>query len=205
MQANNAPGTHPAVRTEVSGDADRMKQITLYTVGHSAHTADAFIELLKSHAIDAICDVRSFPRSKWAPQHNREQIHATLKRAGIGYVWLGDVLGGRPTDARFYTSDGYVKYGAMAETVEYQRGLDRLERGAARMRVAIMCSEEDPTGCHRRLLIGKSSELLGWEILHIRGDGGIVTENRLSAEETQLHLFTVDEAWLSAKPVKNLR
>jgi len=33
----------------------------LYTIGHSNHPIERFIDLLKMHAITAICDVRSQP------------------------------------------------------------------------------------------------------------------------------------------------
>ena len=39
--------------------------------------------------------------------------------------------------------------------------------------VALMCAEEDPARCHRRLLIGPVLEELGVRLVHIRGDGPV--------------------------------
>src|SRR5277367_4220599 len=66
----------------------------LLTVGHSNHTIEHFIALLTRHGVTALGDVRSFPRSRFNPQFNRDRLEAALRAHGIGYVFLGDALGG---------------------------------------------------------------------------------------------------------------
>ena len=61
----------------------------LYTIGHSNHEIDHFLQLLKMHAITAVADVRSSPYSKFNPQFNREVLQKALKENGISYVFLG--------------------------------------------------------------------------------------------------------------------
>ena len=61
----------------------------LYTIGHSNHSTEKFIELLLKHEITAVCDVRSQPYSKFNPQFNRENIQKELKQSNIAYVFLG--------------------------------------------------------------------------------------------------------------------
>lgn len=56
---------------------------TVYTLGHSDHTVEAFIGLLRQHAITLVVDVCSQPYSRWATQYNRELIAHSL-----GAVWL---------------------------------------------------------------------------------------------------------------------
>ncbi len=51
----------------------------IFTVGHSDHDIQRFIELLVGHRITAVADVRSMPYSKFTPQFNREQLEG---RAG---------------------------------------------------------------------------------------------------------------------------
>jgi len=62
---------------------------TLFTIGHSTHTPERFLELLALHSITAVADVRSSPYSRHTPQFNREALSEMLKRSGIAYVFLG--------------------------------------------------------------------------------------------------------------------
>ena len=38
-----------------------MSGMDIYTIGHSNHSIDQFIALLKQHGIEALVDVRRFP------------------------------------------------------------------------------------------------------------------------------------------------
>jgi len=59
-----------------------------------------------------------------------------------------------PTDRQFYDPDGRVDYSALARWPPFQDALSRVERGIEMYRVVLMCSEENPAGCHRRAVIG---------------------------------------------------
>ena len=48
--------------------------LELFTIGHSVHPVEHFVELLKRHGITALCDVRSSPYSRFTPQFNRETL-----------------------------------------------------------------------------------------------------------------------------------
>ncbi len=85
-----------------------------------------------------------------------------------------------------YDANGRARYAKVAESVEFLSGIERLERGADGFRVAIMCSEEDPAHCHRRLLIGRVLIERGAELLHIRGDGELQTEAQVAAASGKL-------------------
>ena len=50
----------------------------IYTIGHSTHSIENFIKLLKSRGITAIADVRSSPYSRFQPQFNRELLTKSL-------------------------------------------------------------------------------------------------------------------------------
>lgn len=49
----------------------------IYTIGHSTHSLEHFIALLRQYGINALCDVRSSPYSRMNPQFNRETGQAT--------------------------------------------------------------------------------------------------------------------------------
>jgi uncharacterized protein (DUF488 family) len=70
----------------------------LYTIGHSTHEIDRFIQLLQMYSISVLCDVRSSPYSRYNPQFNRENIRADLMRRKIAYVYLGRELGPQSED-----------------------------------------------------------------------------------------------------------
>jgi hypothetical protein len=155
---------------------------SIYTIGHSNHSIDVFIALLRQHGIDVLADVRSSPYSKYCPQFNADVLKVALKNAGVGHVFLGAELGGRPGAAEFYDGDGRVLYWKIAETPAFRAGVDRVIHGSQTHRIALMCGEEDPTDCHRRLLVARVLEERGTSVMHIRGDGSVQSEKELAAE-----------------------
>lgn len=72
----------------------RMHQGAVFTVGHSNLSIDEFIANLKRNGITLLRDVRSWPHSKTFPHFNQDELKAALEKAGIGYVFNGDVMGG---------------------------------------------------------------------------------------------------------------
>jgi uncharacterized protein (DUF488 family) len=177
------------------------------TIGHSNHTVEHFLGLLKAHAVQVVVDARSQPYSKYATQFDHEALKLALQDAGIRYLFLGRELGGRPEGEEFYDDEGHVLYDRVAATSLFQEGLSRLERGIREYSVALLCAEENPAACHRRLLVGRVLLGHGIEVKHIRGDGQIQTEEEVSAQtdpdRNQLSLFGKAEAepWKSIPSV----
>lgn len=159
------------------GEAARPGRV--FTVGHSNHTIENFLQLLAHQHIGVLVDTRSLPFSKFSPQFNQENLKGAVKSAGRKYLFLGRELGGKPKDESFYDEEGYVLYWKIAESLLFQQGIERLRKGIASYTVALLCSEEDPLHCHRRLLIGRVLSTLGVELLHIRGNGLVQTELEL--------------------------
>jgi uncharacterized protein (DUF488 family) len=179
------------------------------TIGHSNHAAELFLDLLQRHSVQVVADVRSHPYSKYALQFDREPLIEALRRAGFQYVYLGAELGGRPRGDAFYDGDGRVLYDRVAASPAFQDGLARLKKGIQRQVVALLCAEEDPAACHRRLLVGRVLTDGGIRVAHIRGDGRLQPESELRAAEThdQLGLFEEMEAapWKSIPSVSQKR
>ncbi|MFN3480124.1 MAG: DUF488 family protein [Thermodesulfovibrionales bacterium] len=158
---------------------------TLYTIGHSNMDIDNFVQLLVSANIEVLVDVRSSPYSKYASQFNKGQLIKVIKANGIKYVYLGDLLGGKPSDKSCYINNE-PNYDLIRKKEFYQRGLDRLMNGIAQYHVAILCSEEDPLKCHRRNLIAKDMHVRGVKVLHIRNNGVIEKDDFLIEDEKVL-------------------
>jgi uncharacterized protein (DUF488 family) len=155
------------------------KSRAIYTIGHSNQPVEQLLALLRRHAIEVLTDVRSAPYSRYASQFNQRELQAALREAGVQYVFLGKELGGRPEDESLYDDEGHVDYRRVSRTTPFRDGIERVKRGAERYRVALMCSEEDPTDCHRRLLVGRVLRDDGVELLHIRGDGRLDRDDDL--------------------------
>ncbi len=136
----------------------------IYTIGHSNHAVQRFIELLRAHAISAIADVRTTPYSRRYPQFAREALAAELENADVAYSWLGRELGGLRND-----------YAGAAQLPAFRAGLHRLIAGSERFRIAMMCAEREPSECHRGLLISPELERAGASVVHILADGNVET------------------------------
>jgi uncharacterized protein (DUF488 family) len=154
---------------------------TVFTIGHSNHSSEHFLALLRGAGITAVADVRSIPRSRRWPHFSRARIERWLADAGIAYVFLGAELGGKPADPALLRQER-PDYELMAATPSFQAGLERVLDGAAHYRLALMCAEREPLDCHRFLLV--SRHLRERAVLrHILADGSIephaVSEDRL--------------------------
>ena len=144
---------------------------TLFTIGHSRHAAEHFLALLRGNAIERLVDVRSQPYSKWAPHFDTNALAQLLAAAGVDFVFLGRQLGGRPDDRAFYRQDGSVDYDRRSVAPDFVDGISRLVMLAQDRRSTILCSEEDPTSCHRRLLVTPAVMRAGIAVVHVRVTG----------------------------------
>jgi uncharacterized protein (DUF488 family) len=158
----------------------------LYTIGHSNHPIEKFIQLLKDHGIKLLVDVRSTPYSRHNPQFNKDNLQQALLKHKIEYVSAGTNLGGRPSDPSCYKQNTIpAKASEYLHTVDYPEvmkrpwfieGIQELLELSAEHSTSIMCSEEDPALCHRHHLIARylMDEYPEVTIMHIRGDGNVI-------------------------------
>ncbi|HTE86951.1 MAG TPA: DUF488 domain-containing protein [Dehalococcoidia bacterium] len=186
------------------------EQSQVFTIGHSNQPLERFLDLLSQKRIAVVVDVRSSPRSAYASQFDRERLPQPLAELAIHYVFLGRELGGRPQGDQYYDGQGRVLYSRVAESDLFDLGIKQLEDAIRRQRVAIMCSEESPAGCHRHLLIARVLTARGILAVHIRADGSLQPEAELTGEKTasgddgkQLALFEEPQeaAWRSTRSV----
>jgi uncharacterized protein (DUF488 family) len=148
----------------------------IFTIGHSNHAIERFLELLKHHGIEELADIRRFPGSRKHPHFNREQLQQTLDAQGIRYRWL-ETLGGRRKAASSGTSENlawrnasFRNYADYMASEEFRQGAETLVQAASARRTAMMCAEGLWWQCHRRLV---SDFLLaqGVEVEHIMPNG----------------------------------
>lgn len=131
----------------------------IWTIGHSNHPKNEFLELLSEHGIQVLVDVRSFPTSK-VDHFKKEQMERWLPEHGIEYVWMGKELGG-------YRRGGYKVH---MRTKLFREGIQKLLAIASQKRTCIMCMEPNPKYCHRRF-ISAHLERKGVKVFHIIAKG----------------------------------
>ena len=158
----------------------------VYTIGHSNHTIENFIALLRKHAIEVLVAVRSQPYSRHVPHFNRETLAHVLREQGFTYEHRGAQLGGRPADESFLLADGSVDYDRVRASEGFQQALDELLELVRGRRVALMCAESDHRRCHRGQLITPALLIHDVTVLHIQPDGSLIDA---ASEPHQLSLF----------------
>lgn len=130
-----------------------MKKI--FTLGTDLRTEEDFIEILGSYNIQALIDVRSYPKSKIST-FCREELEQLLEKEGINYYFLGKEVGG-------FRKGGYEAY---TLTWKFKEGVEIIKEIADKKVSVIVCAEKFPWKCHRRW-IARELQRKGWEVLHI--------------------------------------
>jgi uncharacterized protein (DUF488 family) len=179
----------------------------IWTIGHSNHTFERFVELLEAERVEVVVDVRSYPYSRVAPHFSRETLGVALRGVGARYLFLGAELGGRPSREEHYDEDGHARYDRMAEETGFKAAIQRLLIGCREHRVALLCSEGQPSDCHRRLLVGKVLADHGIQLRHILPDGVVHSEDLVLLESGhgQEALFGEEAVWRSTRSVSHRR
>jgi uncharacterized protein (DUF488 family) len=131
-------------------------ETTLYTIGHSTHAIEAFLNMLRAYSIEVLVDVRTVPRSRHNPQFEQESLRESTAGAGIEYRHMKSLGGLRHasvdsvnTGWRNASFRGFADY---MQTPEFARAIDDLVDVARSARTAIMCAEAVPWRCHRSLI-----------------------------------------------------
>jgi uncharacterized protein (DUF488 family) len=133
-----------------------VKDVIVFTVGHSTRSIADFVRLLQAHRIQRVVDVRTIPRSRHNPQFNRDTLPAALRRNRIRYRHMPG-LGGLRRARRDSTNMGWRNasfrgYADYMQTATFSKDLDRCIELAKSERVVLMCAEAVPWRCHRSLI-----------------------------------------------------
>jgi uncharacterized protein (DUF488 family) len=142
----------------------------IFTIGHSTHPIEEFVDLLRAHGVAQVVDVRTVPKSRHNPQFGEDQLRQSLPSAGIAYLRL-EALGGlrRATKDSInaaWKNASFRGYADYMQTNAFEAGLSELLELASQNPTAIMCAEAVPWRCHRSL-IGDALLVRGVEVLDI--------------------------------------
>ncbi|MEG0368932.1 MAG: DUF488 domain-containing protein [Hungatella sp.] len=173
----------------------------LYTIGHSQHKMEYFLQMLKTQGINYVLDVRSTPYSQFASEYNKENIRAILKNHNIIYSFMGTYFGARQKDAALYTKEGYLDFEKTKRYFGFQQGVQSVMKGLNQgYHIAFMCTEKDPIECHRAILVANAFYEMGIDVQHIMPDNTLQSHQRLNKrlldvyfpDRNQISLFVED-------------
>lgn len=168
----------------------------LYTIGHSQHDFEYFINLLKYNNINYLLDVRSTPYSRYAETYNREHLSNLLLKKNIIYSYMGKYFGARPANIELYNEEGYLDFEKVAQSELFIKGMKNVILGLNRgNNIVLMCTEKDPIDCHRAILVARAFSLNDVNVTHILPDGKLQTQKEL--DERLLDMYFPDRTQLS--------
>ncbi len=175
----------------------------VFTIGHSQHNIDKFINMLKTHDINYIIDVRSMPFSQYASDYNKDAIKASLFLHKINYAFMGEYFGARPKNNNLYSEKGYLDFNKMKNSKLFLTGVENVLRGVGQgNRIAFMCTEKDPMDCHRAILVANTFYERGLEVEHILANNTLQNHNVLN--ERLLDRYFPDRNQMSLFENENL-
>ncbi|MEZ8794570.1 DUF488 family protein [Vibrio splendidus] len=173
--------------------------MSIISIGYSRRSIKEFTEALVEHDVRYLIDVRTKPFSKYSPDFNRENLDFALRNVGIKYVFMGDSVGGLPSDPKCY-SDGKVDYRKTAESNTFKNGLERLiKANSLTVNVSIMCAEMKPEQCHRSKLIGAELLKKSITISHLDENNIIRTQKEIIDRITKGQYSMFDDEFTSVK------
>ena len=133
-----------------------MVNRTVYTIGHSTHSADEFVKIIQAYEVETVVDVRTIAKSLHNPQFGEEELRDNLRGHGIAYRRLEGLGGFRHrTNASANTAWknlSFRSYADYMQTPEFKESLEQLTQIAAEKQTVIMCAEAVPWRCHRSLI-----------------------------------------------------
>jgi len=130
--------------------------MTVFTIGHSTHSIEEFVDILKAHGIELVVDVRTIPKSRHNPQYNSDALAAALHGQAIGYEHLPGLGGLRHAKKdsinTAWENESFRGFADYMQTEDFERSLSTLIEMAGKRPSAIMCAEAVPWRCHRSLI-----------------------------------------------------
>lgn len=152
----------------------------IYTVGHSNHEMDYFLELINHFGITCIVDVRSVAASAYNPQFNGTNLAGFLKSENIIYMHFAEEFGARHNDPELLDEEGKVDFEKVRKSYNFKKGVERLWKGVEKgFKIALMCSEGEPFDCHRFSMVTVALKAEGFDIYHILKDKTLQTNQEL--------------------------
>jgi len=139
----------------------------LYTVGYEGLSIEEFIELLKSHDVEHLIDIRDAPISR-KPGFSKTALSAALAAASIRYSHVRALGCPKPIRACHKATHDWTRYTRDFKLYLAAQGaaLTELRAAAETSPSCLMCFEADVTHCHR-LFVAEAVTRTGDELHHL--------------------------------------
>ncbi len=127
----------------------------IFTIGYEGVTVPEFLAALQKAGVKRVIDVRALPLSR-RPGFSKSPLKSALEEAGIEYVHLKAL--GTPAEGRAAARAGRHAdleriYAGQLELPEAIVQSAQMLELAAEKPSALLCTERQPTHCHRTLLL----------------------------------------------------
>lgn len=159
---------------------------------------ERFIDTLKNNQISVLIDVRSVAYSANFPEYNKDSLSKLLSENNIIYRNYAENFGAKQNNSEYFTAakdivhSGLFRFDGIAKTkrvdkepltpddmiIDYDKFIksDIFKAGVEKIKTilennytpVLMCSEKDPYGCHRNIMISQALYYdYGYQIKHI--------------------------------------
>ena len=147
-----------------------MGNSVLYTIGYQGHTPETFIEVLISHKIDCLIDVRANAVSR-KKGFSKSSLSEKLEESGIGYEHFSEAGISSLERRNIKTAEdieqllqNYRKRITSNTNTDTKRTSNKIqETGSA----VLMCFEAESSECHRSVLSEIIANRLNVDVCHI--------------------------------------
>ncbi|NPE31929.1 DUF488 domain-containing protein, partial [Methanococcoides sp. SA1] len=102
---------------------------TIYTIGHSTHELEYFLEMLDKYNINCVVDIRSLPASRFNPQYNKKNIHKSLGENGIDYIHMPKEFGAWQSTPELLDDENILDFEKVRESTSFKIGIKRISNG----------------------------------------------------------------------------
>lgn len=141
----------------------------LATIGYETDTQNGLIKRLQAAEVELVVDVRAVASSRKAG-FSKTLLGNSLNAEGVDYLHLRAL--GTPKPGREAARAGRVDemrriFEAHLEEPEAQLALAQATDLAKRKRIALLCYEDDPNCCHRRIVADRIRESLKCEVVDL--------------------------------------
>jgi uncharacterized protein (DUF488 family) len=127
----------------------------IFTIGYEGVAQGDLVAALTAAGVTLLADVRAVPLSR-RPGFSKNVLAAGLREAGIDYIGL-KALGTPPEGREAARKHDHARlatvYAGQLELPEALAQMAQLRTLAAERPTAVLCFEQDPSGCHRSLLV----------------------------------------------------
>lgn len=168
---------------------------TVFTIGYSGFQINDFIKTLKSKSVSLVIDVRSLPYSQYYADYNKENLSKILDGNKIYYRNYALEFGARQEERSYYPN-GYLDFDMFSKSEAFLSGVDKLKESMQQdYTFALMCSEKDPTMCHRSILVARAFYIFGYNVVHLLPNGKTLTQ--VDVEKRLLNKFFPDRGQIN--------